>query len=103
MMEFEMGGTGEIQLRELVSLVGIVGGYNLAAWRLKKAITKIERTAHPWRLQLRDFTLVREARERATDHREIRRLTRLLWAMFLVAVSGPFVLIAWIAFSAVSR
>lgn len=98
-----MGGGDKVELSDLLTIAVVVGGYNLAAWRLKKAIVRIDPSSHPWRLQLRDFKVVKEARDRAVNPADVRRLTRLLYGMALTAATAPLVIVSWVVITATMR
>lgn len=88
---------------DLVAALVIVAAYNLGALSLKRAIRRFDESSHPWRLQLKDFSLVLAARERASNEKDRRTLTGLFCVMVLTAASTPFVIVGWLLLSRVLR
>jgi hypothetical protein len=84
---------------DLALAVLLVAAYAVSVLALKGAIRRLDRAAHPFLLQARDFAIVKRARDAAKSAGERATFDRLLRRMYLTLVTGPFVMVAWLGIS----
>lgn len=88
---------------DLVWVILIALGYNLAVIVVKRRIREHDGRSHPFLLQPHDFRLVRKARDQAASSAEIKALNQLLCLMYTLVISAPIVITIWMVLSRCSR